>query len=150
MALWIPERLRSANGADPGPDVDEVRWSGAAQDRLKELTDEFGDSLREIGLRLARHDKADSGSVKHVDHAFDSLARLGLDSRPWWRRPQLKASAAGALATAAVSLPDWASRLPLIAAEGGDASQFTFYATLGLLVAGAVGLSAWAWSQGRA
>jgi hypothetical protein len=87
---------------------------------IKKYVTEFHGDLRIIAVQLAKADKLDSVSARHVDRAFSALQHLGLTRRPLWKRPEAETAAGGALfgfafssldAIAAFASDDWKTYL---------------------------------------
>lgn len=82
-----------------------VAWPKATIKYRNDLAANFRDHLSSVSETLAKHDRVDSVSLKHVEEAHDALARAGLNRGAWYSRPELRTGAGGALATLALSLP---------------------------------------------
>lgn len=82
-------------------------WPTRSSARANKLVEDFKMHLRAVADNLAKHDRVDSISEKHVDEAYAALARLGLTSRPWYRRPDFETAVGAVLIGGASALPDW-------------------------------------------
>ena len=126
----------------------DVGWGRDAQDQADGTVEQFKADLRRIAIRLARHDRAETVDTKHVRSAFESLVRFGLESTPWWKRPQAKVTGAGLLLAFALAMPDW---YPQVRPEDWSklVEDVVFWTTTFVSTLLAVLLYVWAWCQNR-
>ena len=82
------------------------QWLTPGRDRVAERVERFRLDLQAIAVRTARHRERSAVDPKDVDEAFEHLAAVGLSNLPWWRRPQMKVTAAGAFLAASLAAPD--------------------------------------------
>lgn len=83
-----------------------TRWATAAREREKSLMKGVQENLRTVAECFATHEQAETVSPKHVDEAFNGIARLGLTQRPWIDRPETEITVGAALVGFAFALPD--------------------------------------------
>lgn len=124
----------------------DIRYGRKAEDRLKNYVESFKGNLSKITRRLARHERAETIDVRHVDNAYEALIRCGLDRLPFWQRPQLKITISGFLIAAALATPDFA---PYLAGENQLLQNVLFWAGVIIFSTIAIGIYIWGWLQNR-
>ena len=80
-------------------------WLRPTTVHLNKRVSGFKANLRLIAEGLARHDRVDSVSVKHVDEAHTVLAKSGLSRTPWYCRTELQVGLGTALIAIALAAP---------------------------------------------
>lgn len=91
---------------DPTSAAQSPKWPRPATKRIAELVKTFEENLRVVSTQLARHEEADNVDRRHVNTAFDALARVGLHRRFWWQRPELEVGIGSFLVGIAFASPD--------------------------------------------
>lgn len=124
----------------------QPRWPTATLNRISELTENFRDNLRRVAIRFARQEEAVNVDVRHVNEAFASLSRLGLNRIPGWKRPEFEVGAGSLIAGLAFSSPDV---VPLFFADASPVAKSISVAAVVLLLASGVFLAAHGWFRGR-
>ena len=81
-------------------------WPDGSSDRLGGHVDELKRNLKALSETAARHDSSEVVLEKHVDHAVESLGRLGLKRVVWWKRREAELAAGSFLLGFSFSLPD--------------------------------------------
>ncbi len=87
-------------------------WKEQALARRTELAAHFKDDLQAISAIFAQHESSEAVLVRHVDHAFSSLSRLGLLRRRFFLRADFWSSIGGLPVGIAPAIPDWIGTLP--------------------------------------
>ena len=117
------------------------RWYKAGEDHVAERVEQFRLDMRAVATRTARFRGGVTVEPKDVDHTFEHLAAVGLERRPFWRRPQFAATLGGLALGAALAAPDV---LPPLLPDGRveDLGVLAGMIVPALL---AVGLTVWSW-----
>jgi hypothetical protein len=87
-------------------------WKEQALSRRTELSTRFKNDLGELAAVFASHESSEAVLIRHVDHAFSSLSRLGLMRRRFFLRTDFWASVGGLLIGSSLAIPDWIGLLP--------------------------------------
>lgn len=82
------------------------RWPRETTTRANELANDFKSGLRTVAESFAQHEGAEAVLVRHVDEAHSALARLGLNRKRWFRRPEFATAGGGLLVGLAFACPD--------------------------------------------
>src|SRR5437660_1578602 len=91
---------------------DGTKWNGQARARKKALAAQFADDLDAIASAFASHENSETIVVRHVEHAFSSLSRLGLMRKRFLLRTDFWSSIGGLLVGISLAIPDWIGLLP--------------------------------------
>jgi hypothetical protein len=81
-------------------------WPNDSTERANKHSADYGSNLKRIAETLARQEHCEFVLERHVDEAFDTLARLGLSKLGFWRRPELQITAGSILIGASWVFPD--------------------------------------------
>lgn len=79
-------------------------WSSEAKSLLKQSSDDFKQSLKDISEGIARHEPSERVLERHVKEAFALLAIAGNKRRPWYLRHELEIAVGGMLLGASTSV----------------------------------------------
>ena len=91
---------------------DTTKWNRLALARKKTLTLQFATDLDSLARVFASHENCEAIVVRHVDHAFLSLSRLGLTRKKFLLRSDVWSSIGGLLIGTSLAIPDWIGLLP--------------------------------------
>jgi hypothetical protein len=89
----------------------EPRWPPDTRNLINVLAGIFHKNLADIAKACARHEASEVVLQRHANEAFDTLGRIGLNRRPWYKRPDLETALGGLIFGAGASLPDVVSGL---------------------------------------
>lgn len=78
---------------------------------LRALEKRFGENLSTIAAACAKHEGSEVIVQRHVDEAFATLSRIGINVQPWYRRPELEIGAGGTIFGLAFACGDFFSGL---------------------------------------
>lgn len=57
-------------------------------------------------MAIAQQERVDAVSTRHVDDAYQALARVGLRVAPWYKRTEVEAAVGGMLVSFSLASPD--------------------------------------------
>ena len=110
-------------------------WPDGSSDRVKGHVNELEKNLRTIAQACARHDSSEVVLEKHVDHALESMGRLGLKRKPLWKRSETELTLGSFLFGLSFALPDLMS---FLADPSSAAAPWRTAAVLTALFVGAI------------
>lgn len=116
-----------------------------ADDLIGKYGTDFSRNLREIAIIHARHEVAEYVLARHVDEAFSSLSRMGLNRRPFYKRPELEVGAGSAVIGVAGTVCSFAD---VLLGDGAGTILFEQCICVSCLIVG-FGLIAHGWIRGQ-
>jgi len=126
--------------------MSDVRYGKESEQLVGDRVEEFKGNLSRVTRRFARHERAQTIDVRHVENAYEALVRCGLERMPWWQRPQMKLTLSGFFVAAALATPDFAPYF----SNGNEKTQaILFWTGISVFSLCAVGMYVWGWLQNR-
>lgn len=81
-------------------------WPKPTSQHANSTSDQYKQNLRAVAEAFAEQERVDSVSKKHVDDAHSALARVGLNTKPFFFRGEFWTAFAGFCLGASISMPD--------------------------------------------
>jgi hypothetical protein len=81
-------------------------WQRDSQKRLGSHAERIKSNLRAVATAIAQQERVGAVSARHVDDAYQALARVGLRVAPWYKRTEVEAAIGGMLVSFSLASPD--------------------------------------------